>query len=97
MKNLIAKKYGKKSCYSCQKSYFRNETIALKKLEEIKLQKARNSKKPIRYYECNKCNSYHLTSISQDVYAELLEKWAKYRNRRIQVTAIFWENKLNVA
>jgi hypothetical protein len=31
------------------------------------------------------------------VFAELLEKRAKYRNRRIQGIATFWENKLNVA
>jgi predicted nucleic-acid-binding Zn-ribbon protein len=97
MKDLVAKKYGKKSCYSCQKSYFYSPKRAIEKLKEIKLQEARSYKKPIRYYKCSKCNSYHLTSIQQDVFAELLEQRAKYRNRRIQGIATFWENKLNVA
>lgn len=65
MKDLVAKKYGKKSCYSCQKSYSYSPKRAIEKLKEIELQEARSYKKPIRYYKSSKCISYHLQAFSK--------------------------------
>lgn len=45
----------------CEKETYETQKSASKKLKEIWCMPNR-SKKPIRYYQCEVCNKYHLTS-----------------------------------
>jgi len=97
MKLLVSKKYKKRSVYSCKKSYFTSPKRAQDKLDKIATQKALNGAKPCRYYKCTKCNSYHLTSMSDSLYYEILETKARAKLRRLYWVANYWEQKLHVA
>ena len=96
MKTLISRKHGKKSSYSCQKSYFSSPRRAANKLEMIKFQEPRSNKKPTRFYKCLKCEGFHLTSLNKELYLILLNKRATTRKKNIEIIANHWKNKLNV-
>lgn len=46
----------------CRKISYSDEETVKMRLNEICKQSLRRTKTPIRYYKCEKCNLYHLTS-----------------------------------
>lgn len=59
----------------CDKLYYCSKKVAKEHLKIIAKQKNKNGiKKPIRAYECPKCSGWHLTSLTLEEYALMMEK-----------------------
>jgi hypothetical protein len=97
LKKIVSSKYGKKSSLSCKKSCFSSPKKAQAKIDQIATQEALNGTRPTRYYMCSKCGAYHLTSMSDSFFSELIEKKSKAKMRRLFWIANYWEEKLQVA
>lgn len=54
------------------------------------------SDKSLRAYLCNRCNKYHLTSMSKPTHKKVLKIKQKRRQFRIEQEANYWAQKLGI-
>ena len=86
--------------YACNKTGFATEKEAEERLYEIKNNVYdRREVIPIRYYQCFKCELYHLTSKSKEEFEKnkrTAKRNKKNRKLRIIQEAYYWLKKLKI-
>lgn len=77
---------------SCKKTTYANQKLANEDIERIQAKSTRD-KKPMRAYQCNQCNLWHLTS-TPDYKALYLEQLAE--NKKLRSTGIVKSYELKI-
>tara|TARA_R110000796_G_scaffold248124_2_gene374559 strand:- start:14522 stop:14779 length:258 start_codon:yes stop_codon:yes gene_type:complete len=80
----------------CEKKTFESKELASIRLEEIKIEGGKE-KTPLRVYKCDKCEKFHLTSITRDTQKKINKRREGIKNKPfkdfLNRETEYWENK----